>query len=283
MMVSHKPAIGHTEEREQAMASLQVSSRLGAGARLVRGDLLAGVFVCLAAVSAFAQGGNTSGDTTRTVVAALLLSDSQTKNEVAVENRKDLAVAAPGGKIKETKSWLYFNAGALPKDIVIDEVKLQLTPKGGADTGMTITVVPSKEIAPGRHGEPASYSPPGDQKGDRLVSGPLPPAKNELELRSDSVKLTPKNLLVSGADNTRYIGLLLLPERNASNRKYYGLDATDNMARVPRLIITYRRTLAAVLPCTIEPMPRAPMQSGGRPADTSSCSFVPNKGPIKFA
>jgi hypothetical protein len=245
--------------------------------RLMRAYIVAGAFVCLAAVSAVCQ----PGESTRTVVATLLLSDSQTTDK-KLQAENYLSVAATGGEgFVETKSWLYFDASALPGDIHFLNVQLQLSPMQdplGALRGMALTVTPAKEKAPGEHGQPASYSPAGNPEGDRLVSAPL---LKGLELRTDSVTLTAKNLLVAGQGKTRYIGLLLLPQGNASRRIYYGLntlgpsDKKKDPGRLPRLIITYSRTLPAVPLCASEPSLLATIQSNGRPGQTSPCTVVP--------
>jgi len=248
---------------------------------LIRRCFVSGAFVCVAVVSSLAQ----IGDTTRTVVVTLLLTDAQT-TDPAVQKESYLAVAASGGVgFQEAKSWLYFNASALPSDIQekdFIDVQLQLTPKTGAERGMAITVMPAKEKSPEDHSQPLSYSPSGNQGQSTLVSPPLPTNADMLELRSDSASLTPGSLLLnSGQGRPRYIGLLLLPQPNASRRLYYGLNSKDDRepenhpARVPRLIITYSRKVPPIPPCATEPSALALIQSDARPADTSSCNFLP--------
>ena len=240
---------------------------------------MAGALVCLVAASALAQ----TVATTRTVVVTLLLSDAKT-TDGAVQKEKYLAVAAAGGVgFKEAASWLYFNASALPSDIQLVDVQLQLVPKEGAARGMAITVVPAKEKAPGEHAEPLSYTPPAAQERNTLVSPPLPTDPRLLALRSDTVSLTPGNLLLeSGQGRPRYIGLLLLPQPNASRRIYFGLNSKEDAAeaenhpgRLPRLIITYRRQIPPIPPCATAPSELATIQSDGRADDTSSCNFIP--------
>jgi hypothetical protein len=272
------------EKREQAMKMLRANliRKMSCAGSLISRCFMSSAFVCLAAVSASAQ----TDDRTRTVVVTLLLSGAQT-TDPAAQQQKYLAVAASGGVgFKEAKSWLYFDASALPVDIQekdFIEVQLRLVPKEGAPRGMAITVVPAREKAPGEHTEPLSYSPTGDQERNTLVSPPLRTSERELELRSDSASLTPGSLLVeSGQGRPRYIGILLLPQPNASRRVYYGLNSKDgptdresHPVRLPRLIITYRRRIPPIPPCAPEPSALAPIQSDGRPADTSTCNFIP--------
>src|SRR5690348_8880553 len=197
MRVSRKPAICCMEKREQAMAMLRANliRKLSCPGGLISRSLMAGALMCLAAVSVSAQ----TGDGTRTVVVTLLLSGGQT-TDPAAQQQKHLAVAASGStSFKEAKSWLYFDASALPMDVQekdFTDVQLQLVPKEGAARGMAITVAPAKAKAPGERAEPLSYSPPADQERNTLVSPPLPSSKQMLELRSDSASLTPGSLLV---------------------------------------------------------------------------------------
>jgi hypothetical protein len=256
--------------------------KLGCIGSLIRGCFVSAAFVCAAVVSSLAQ----TGDTTRTVVVTLLLSDAQT-TDLAVQKDSYLAVAASGGVgFQEAKSWLYFNASALPSDIQEKDfinAQLQLTPKTGAERGMAITVTPAKEKSPEDHSQPLSYSPPANQERNTLVSPPLPTNPEMLELRSDSASLAPGSLLLnSGQGRPRYIGLLLLPQPNASRRVYYGLNSRDDLTdkenhpgRVPRLIITYSRKVPPSPPCATEPSSLALIQSDARPADTSSCNLLP--------
>ena len=258
-----------------AMLRAKATWMPGGAGSLMRGCFVAGALVCLAVLSTLAQ----TGDTTRTVVVTLLLSDSET-TDLAAQKEKYLTVAASGSNdFKEAKSWLYFDARALPGDIEVVNVQLQLTPKDGAGRGMAITVVPAKEKAPGEHAQPASYIPPEDQERMTLVSPPLPANPGMPELRSDSASLTPRSVFPeSGPDGPRYVGLLLLPQPNASRRVYYGLNSNDlknNPGRIPRLIITYRRKIPSIPACASEPSALAPIQSDGRPGDTSSCNFMP--------
>jgi hypothetical protein len=266
------------ERREQAEAMLRskIIRKLTCVRSLMYGYLVAGAFLCVAAASALGQ----TGDTTKKVVVTLLLSDAHTMGG-ATQDEKDLTVAALGGVgFKEAKSWLYFDASALPPDVQekdLVEVRLQLTPKEGALSGMAITVAPSRQKAPGDHTGPVSYSPAADPEWSTLVSPPLPTKPQMLELRSDSAKLTRGGLLAeSGQRTARYIGLLLLPQPNASRRVYYGLSSgVNHPGRVPRLIVTYRRKTSQVSACAGEPSMPAPIQSDGREANTSSCNFLP--------
>src|ERR1700722_6093051 len=210
------------EHRRQQGLRANLIRRLNGARSLILGSLMAGALVCLAVASALAQ----PAATTRTVVVTLLLSDAKTTDS-AVQKEQYLAVAAAGGVgFKEAASWLYFNASALPSDIEPVDVQLQLVPKEGATRGMAITVVAAKEQAPGQHAEPLSYSPPAGQERNTLVSPPLPTDPRLLALRSDTVSLTLGNLLLeSGQGRPRYIGLLLLPQPNASRRVYFGLNS----------------------------------------------------------
>ena len=129
---------------------------------------------------------------------------------------------------------------------------------------------------------------PAGQGRNTLVSPPLPSNPGMLELRSDSVSLTPGNLLFeSGQGRPKYIGLLLLPQPNASRRVYFGLNSKGNPTerenhpdRLPRLIITYLRKIPPIPACATEPPELAAIQSDGRPADTSSCNFIPATDPV---
>jgi hypothetical protein len=255
-----------------AMMRADLIRNLSCAGSLISRCFVAGAFVCLAAISASAQ----TGDGTRTVVVTLLLSDAHTTDGTA-QKEKYLAVTASGARgFDKAQSWLYFDASALPvevqeKDFV--DVQLRLVVREGIARGMAITVVPAK--APG-------VSPPNEQERNTLVSPPLPGDKRVL--RSDSASLTPGSLLVESESGRRYIGLLLLPQPNASRRVYYGLntkgpnDQENHPGRLPRLIITYRRRIPPIPPCASEPSPLASIQSDGRPADTSSCDFIPRTG-----
>jgi hypothetical protein len=291
------------------------------------------------------------------VTVTLLASQTHT-SDTAAQQDKYLAVAASGAaEFEKAKSWLYFNASALPdgiKDADFTNVQLQLVPKAkyekkelinrkpqtvlvrekGADRGMTITVVPQRASPDGR--EPLLYSagtvvtwvsgPKFDKAGvgqkvligsdpctvvtktsdtsltcgedlekqsgvtanftggkvntspirpNTLRSPPLPTGEL-MQLRSDSASLTRGSLLQSDGGR-RYIGLLLLPQGNASRRVYYGLNTSDmenDPDRLPRLVITYRRMSPAVPACSSQPSALALMQSDGRPAATSSCNFI---------
>jgi hypothetical protein len=237
----------------------------------------ASAFGCLAVVSALSQG----GDAPRTVVATLLLSAAET-TDPAVQKDKYLAVTASGvSGFQQAQSWLYFDASALPGDIDLIDVRLQLTPMSGASSGMAITVAPAKVKAPAEISKPLSYSPSDGEEMTRLVSSPLPTGE-ELQLRSDAASLARGNLLVDpGQDRPRYIGVLLLPQGNSSRRVYYGLNSKDRAGqenhpgRRPRLIITYRRKISTLPACASEPSTLATIQSDGRPGAASSCNFVP--------
>lgn len=240
---------------------------------LIRRCFVAGVFAYLTAISALAQ--------TENIVVTLLPSDTQT-TDAAVEKMKNLSVAAPGGAgFSEAKSWLYFSARALPDDIQekdFTNVQLQLVPKEGAARGMTITVAPAKGLR-----AEAAYSTFDAAKACTLRSPPLPTDPGLMELRSDSASLPPGSLLQSEGGR-RYIGLLLLPQPNASRRVYYGLNASDindHPDRLPRLIITYSRRAPPITACTSEPSALALIQSDGRLADSSSCNFTTPNNPTK--
>jgi hypothetical protein len=271
-----------TGEHAMAMLRSNMTRKPGCAGSLIGRYFVAGLFVCVAAISALAQTGNT----TEKVVVTLLLTDAQT-TDAAAQQMKYLSVAASGGAgFQEAKSWLYFNAGALPDDIKerdFTSVRLQLAPKEGAARGMVITVTPSRAKGPRDRAQPQSYSPSGAEN-STLVSPPLPTDPRQLELRSDSVSLTLGNLLQSES-KSRYIGLLLLPQPNASRRVYYGLNtksSTDNENhpdRLPRLIITYSRRAPPITACTSEPSALALIQSDGRLADRSSCNFSSTDNP----
>ena len=234
---------------------------------------VAGVLIALAVTPASAQ----TGDTTRTVVLTLLLSAAATTDPSA-QREQNLTVAAAGNnEFPEAKSWLYFDASALPANIKesdFTDVELELTPKEGAANGMAITVAPAKEKSAGPLNPPEAYSPEAGRESTRLVSPPLPKEKTMLELRSDYASLERGNLLVESGQR-RYIGLLLLPQGNTSRRVYYGLNGAHHPGRVPRLIITYNRKVPAVPPCASEPSRLATIQSESRPGAASPCDFVP--------
>ena len=119
--------------------------------------VLYAALVFCASPSSFAQTGDT-----RTVVATLLLSDAQTMTKGNAQGNQDLVVAASGAKnFDESKSWLYFNASALPSDISDESIQLQLTLKTGEDRGMAITVVAAK--AGPNPSQPQSYTPSADR------------------------------------------------------------------------------------------------------------------------
>lgn len=268
-----------------AVLRAKMTGKSGSAGSLIRRYFMAGIFACLAAASALAQNED--------IVVTLLPSYTYTKEtkETDVNKKGYLSVAASGAsEFQESESWLYFNAGALPNDIKetsFSEVRLQLVPwsgaKAGAGKGMAITVAPREEKAPGNGTEPLSWFPPAVRDRITLVSPFLPTNPKLLELRSDSVSLPLKGLLCAGKpcqEGRRYIGLLLLPQGNASRRVYYGLntregpaDTQDHPDRLPRLIITYHRERPAISACASEPSALALIQSDGRLADRSSCNF----------
>ncbi len=225
--------------------------------------VLYAALVFCASPSSFAQTGDT-----RTVVATLLLSDAQTMTKGNAQGNQDLVVAASGAKnFDESKSWLYFNASALPSDISDESIQLQLTLKTGEDRGMAITVVAAK--AGPNPSQPQSYTPSADGVRATLVS----PSLNDPKRRdtTDSVTLKPGSLVPG---TSRYIGLLLLAQPNASRRVYYGLGSKDDPEHLPRLIVTYKRKIPSIPACASVPSTLAAIQSDGRSGDTSACSFV---------
>jgi hypothetical protein len=259
------------------MARVRTKMALNSGNAgiLIRRYIVAGMCLSLAAISALAQAANT----TESVVVTLLPSYVHTTDPKA-QAENDLAVAAPGGaEFKEAKSWLYFDAGVLQDEWRnITNVELQLAPKEGARRGMAITVSPAEQ---------KSYSIPDSQIRYTLVSPPLPTNPDMLKLRSDSVVLGPEGLVkkcLSCISGYYYIGLVLLPQPNASRRVYYGLspgDITEHPDRLPRLIITYSRQHPPVSSCASEPSALALIQSDGRQADTSSCPFTTRQHPAE--
>lgn len=262
-----------------AILRADMTRKFGCAGNLMRPYLVFGIFACLAAISALAQ--------TEAVTVTLLPSYTNT-TDTDPKAKEYLSVAASNIKnVKESQSWLYFDAGALPDDVDFTNVQLRLVPNAQlqdqltagaatATTGMAITVAPAKASSDFK--QPLSYSVSDTQPRYRLVSPPLPTDPDLLELRSDSVTLPPKSLLQSEGGQ-RYIGLVLLPQPNASRRVYYGLNAddiTNHPGRLPRLIITYNRKSPTMTACASEPSPLALIQSDGRLADSSSCPFMPN-------
>jgi hypothetical protein len=267
-----------------AILRANITRKSGSAGSFIRRCFAAGLFACLAAISALAQ--------TENIVVTLLPSLTNTTDPDA-QKEGYLTVAASGGAgFKEAKSWLYFNASALPADIQEKDfanVQLQLVPKEGAARGMTITVAPTKWSE--------FYSATFDvAKATTLRSPPLPTNAALMKLRSDSASLTPGSLFQSGVlvAGQRvvppYIMLLLLPQPNASRRVYYGLntrdvnnreDINDHPDRLPRLIITYSRKPPPIPTCASEPSALALIQSDGRLADRSSCNFTTPNNPTK--
>ncbi len=244
-------------------------------AGFVRRCLVAGIFACLAAIAALAQ--------TENIVVTLLPSYADTED---TQSKGYLNVTHSEAGFDESKSWLYFDASALPagiKEEDFESVQLQLVPKEGALREMAITVAPADGST-----AKAGYAAVDAANASTLESDLLPKNKDELELRSDFASLPRAGLLKSEPDGSRYIALVLLPQPNASRRVYYGLttrnkddpkDTYDHPDRLPRLIVTYRRPppsySAAASACSSEPSALAVAQSDGRLADTSPCPFIP--------
>ncbi len=239
----------------------------------IRRCLVAGIFACLAAIAALAQ--------TENIVVTLLPSYADTED---TQSKGYLNVTHSESGFNESKSWLYFDASALPagiKEEDFESVQLQLVPKEGAPREMAITVAPASGST-----AKAGYAAVDAANASTLESDLLPKNKDELELRSDFASLPRAGLLKSKPDGSRYIGLVLLPQPNASRRVYYGLttqnkddpkDTYDHPDRLPRLIITYRRPPPpySASACSSEPSALALSQSDGRQADTSPCPFMP--------
>jgi hypothetical protein len=267
-----------------AILRADMTRKFGYAGNLIRRYFVVGIFACLAAVSALAQ--------SEAVTVTLLPSNTNT-TDPDPKTKTYLSVTASNIKnVKESQSWLYFDAGALPADVQdkdFTNVQLRLVPnaqlqdkleKGAATgrTGMAITVALRKQKAPSDHTQPLSYDPPALHERITLVSPPLPTDPDLLESRSDSVTL-PTTSLLHSEGGRRYIGLVLLPQPNASRRVYYGLNAddiTNHPGRLPRLIITYNRKSPRFTACASEPSRLALIQSDGRLADSSSCPFMPN-------
>ena len=197
----------------------------------------------------------------------------------------NLAVGAPTTpKYKNASSTLVFDTYNLPKDNSISSAYLQLVPNSGSDRGMRISVKPGwTKTFVGR--EHISSGTPDGNPGTsdiysfsnvswNLVSPPLPEDKDSL--RSDGVMLAPSNSNTPFFNLPFATALVLTSQGSGSWRVYYGLNTkespndSDHPDRLPRLIVTYNRTLHPDRAALSEPSPLALVQSDGRQADTTT-------------
>jgi hypothetical protein len=235
----------------------------------------AAAIIVSAAITAPAQ----STPITVTLLPSFAATRTQNGNpDPALKNIKNLSVISVTAlgvtNFQPAYSWLYFNAGALPKGVEIKSAELLLV-RGGGDRGMLIRVASVKA------------SPSGDQPGVWSDNGGTPVKTFQSDLpqgaqpATDFATWNPNKDLVQADGDRRYIGLLLTAQGSSAGRRiYYGLrqpGAVDSDAYLqPRLILTYQMNPPAAPACAGDASPLALIQSDGRLASRSSCRFVPS-------